>query len=295
MKPISRREFVLVNAVGAVVMRTAPATITAQEIVDRIRQKIGVQWKPDTVDTFKAGDPATVVKSVVTTSMATMDVLKQAVSAGANFVITSEPTFYSRSDNSSPAPGRGGAPVAPDQIFRAKNDFIQANGLVIWRFRDHWRQRIPDPFAIGLTDALGWSKYRAGDDPARVTLPPLTLNALASDLKKKLKTRGGIRVVGERELRVQKIGLLPGTTAIQDALSMLPDVDAIIAGEVREWESVEYVRDKVAAGEKKALILLGRVVSEEHGMNACAAWLRTIVPEVPTTWIPVGDPYSRPV
>jgi len=294
MKRISRREFVMVAVAGAVVPRTARAATTAQEIVDRIRQKIGIEWKPDTVDTFKAGDPATVVKGIITTSMATMDVLKQAVNAGANFVITGEPTFYARSDSSSPAPGRGGTPAAPDPIFRAKNDFIRTNGLVIWRFRDHWRLRNPDPFAIGLTDALGWSKYRSADDPARVTIPPATLNALASDLKKKLKTRGGIRVVGEPEIRVQKIGLLPGTTAIQDALSLLPDVDAIIAGEVREWESVEYVRDKVAAGEKKALILLGRVVSEDPGMNVCATWLRTIVPEVSTTGIPVGDPYWRP-
>ena len=32
---------------------------------------------------------------------------------------------------------------------------------------------------------------------------------------------------------------------------MLPDVDAIVAGEVREWESVEYARDQVAAGEQE--------------------------------------------
>jgi hypothetical protein len=60
-------------------------------------------------------------------------------------------------------------------------------------------------------------------------------------------------VVGDPQLKVQKIGLLPGTTPIQAALSLLPSVDAVIAGEVREWESVEYVRDKVTAGEKKAL------------------------------------------
>src|SRR6185295_8904203 len=129
--------------------------------------------------------------------------------------------------------------------------------LVIWRFSDHWRARKPDPLATGLTDALGWSKLRAADDPARVTIPALTLAALAKDLKKKLNARGGIRVVGDPQLQVRKIGLLPGTTPIQAALAMLPAVDALIAGEVREWESVEYARDKVAAGEKKSLILLG--------------------------------------
>jgi hypothetical protein len=220
----------------------------------------------------------------------------QAIKAGANLVITCEPAFYSKSDSASPPAGRRGGPVpAPDPVFTAKNDFIKRNGLVIWRFSDHWRQRKPDPLAIGLTDALGWSKSRAADDPARLTVPVVTLSALASNLKNTLKARGGIRVVGDPQLKVQKIGLLPGTTPIQTALSLLPGVDAVIAGEVREWESVEYARDKVTAGEKKSFILLGRVLSEDPGMNVCAQWIKTIVPELSTTWIPVGDPYWRPV
>ena len=69
---------------------------TAQEIVDRVKKNIGVDWSSDDVDTFKAGDPSTVVTGVVTTSMATLDVLQKAVQAGANLIITAAPTFYSR-------------------------------------------------------------------------------------------------------------------------------------------------------------------------------------------------------
>ena len=304
MNQISRRKFVTLAATSAVLSRTGwssqvvplPVPLTAQHIVERIRQSIGVDWKTDTVDTFKAGDPATIVKGITTTALPTLDVLRQAVKGGANFVITCEPTFYSRGDSPSPPSGRGAAPAAAaDPVFRAKDEFIKSNGLVIWRFSDHWRQRRPDPFAIGLTDALGWSKFEVPNDATRVTIPAITLDALASDLKRKLSARGGIRVVGDPQLTVQKVGLLPGTTPIQAALALLPSVDAVIAGEVREWESVEYARDKVTAGEKKCLILLGRVVSEDHGMNVCAKWVKTIVPELPTTWIPAGDPYWRPV
>ena len=91
-----------------------------------------------------------------------------------------------------------------------------------------------------------------------------------------------------------RIGLLPGTTPIQAAFKLLPNVDVIVAGEVREWETVEYVRDKVFAGEKKGLILVGRVVSEEPGMAICADWLKTFIPEVPIRHISAGDPYWRP-
>jgi len=297
MKSISRREFVAITtavpfAVPAILQ--SRATPTAQEIVDRIKQKIGIEWKADGVDTFKTGDPMTPVKGIATSAMATLDVLKQAVKAGANFVITCEPTFYSKADTPAPAGGRRGGPAPPDAIVAAKNDFIKNNQLVVWRFSDHWRQRLPDPVTVGLGDALGWGKLRAADDPRLITITGTTLETLAADLKKKLDIRGGIRVVGDPKLRVATIGLLPGTTAIQSALSLFPLVDAIIAGEVREWESVELARDKVTAGERKSLVLLGRVVSENPGMNECAKWLKDVVPEVRTTWIPVDDPYWRP-
>ena len=298
MKPISRREFVALTtavpvAIPAILQgRAAP---TAQEIVDRIKQRIGIEWKADGVDTFKGGDPMTPVKGVATTAMASLDVLKQAVKAGANFVITCEPTFYSRADTPAPTGARRGGPVAPDAIFTAKNEFIRNNQLVVWRFSDHWRQRTPDPLSVGLADTLGWGRLRAQDDPRRITIPGTTLESLASDLKRKLNSRGGIRVVGDPRLRVSKIALLPGTSPVQSALGLFPLVDAIIAGEVREWESVELARDKVTAGERKSLILLGRVVSENPGMSECAKWLKDVVPEVRTTWIPVDDPYWRPV
>ena len=114
MTHISRRHFVALTMGGAVAapfafrdgVADAAAPVTAQEIVDRIKKNIGVEWSSDDVDTFKAGDPSTVVTGVVTTSMATLDVLQKAVQAGANLVITAAPTFYSRADLGTPG-GRG--------------------------------------------------------------------------------------------------------------------------------------------------------------------------------------------
>ena len=281
-------------ALTAVAHAHPPQELTAQDVVDRIKKATGGTWEAGTVDTFKAGDPATPVTGIAAVSLATLTALRQAAGSGSNLVITCEPTFYSRADTSTPSAGRGGAPPSPDPVLQAKINFIKDNRLVIWRFSDHWRQRMPDPLSMGLTDALGWAKFRATGDPSRVTIAATSLESLAAEIRQMLNARGGIRVVGDPRLMVQTIGLLPGTTSIQAALKMLPEVDAIVAGEVREWESVEYVRDKVTAGERKSLILLGRVVSEDHGMNVCAQWLKTVVPEIPTTWIPVPDPYWRP-
>ena len=299
---VSRRAFVRLGAAGAAAApwvlnpdATGAATITAQEVVDRVRKAVGVDWKDGTADTFKAGNPSTAITGIVTTSLATIDVMRRAVRDGANLIVTAGPAFYSRADSPTPpaARGRGAAtPPPPDPVFTAKSEFIRANNLVIWRFSDHWRLRTPDPFAQGLTDALGWTRYRTSD-PARVAVPAVTLEALAARVKSRLDARGGVRVVGRPQTRVRTVGVLPGTRSIQDTVALLPQVDAVIAGEIREWESSEYARDVVNAGRGKALILIGRTVSEDPGMKVCAGWLRMLVPEAPVRWHPAGDPYWR--
>jgi putative NIF3 family GTP cyclohydrolase 1 type 2 len=304
MNRVSRREFVRLGAAGAAAApwvfdpaALAAATITVQQVVERIQQSAGVEWQAATVDGFKAGDPSTPVTGIVTTSLATLDVMRRAVKAGANMIVTAGPTFYSRTDGASPPAGRGrGAAVAPpaDPVFTAKSDFIRANNLVVWRFADHWRLRAPDPFAQGLAEALGWARHRANGDPRRLTVPAVALDALAVRVKARLAARGGVRVVGRPQTRVQTIALLPGTRSIQDTVAVLPQVDAIVAGEIREWESSEYARDVVNAGLGKGLILVGRSLSEDAGMKVCADWLRPIVPEAPVRWLPAGDPYWRP-
>ena len=227
MSYLSRRKFSTIAGAGTLIapsafaQRAIPhAAITASEIVDRIRGKVGVPWKTDTVDTFKAGDQATAVTGITITSMATMQVLKKSVAAGANMVITAEPTYFGKADNPDPPAGRGQTPGAtPDPVLAAKKDFILKNNLVVWRFSDHWRLYKPDPLAQGLANAMGWGKYQpGGGDATRFNLPAITLDSLAGDLKEKLGIRGGIRVVGDPKSEIRKIGLLTGTTSLAASL-----------------------------------------------------------------------------
>ena len=78
--------------------------------------------------------------------------------------------------------------------------------------------------AAGIGDALGWAKNRVNGDPRRITVPAITMAALASSVKAKLEARGGIRVIGRPDARVQKIALLPGTHPIQTTLAVFPEV-----------------------------------------------------------------------
>src|SRR5580692_6520774 len=171
MHPISRRKFVALTATGVataplgLMARSIGGAVTAQEVVERIKKNIGVDWKPETVDTFKAGDPSTAVTGIVTTALASLDVLGSAVKVGANLIVTCEPTFFSKADTPTPpvrrgfGPGSTGPATPPspppaDPVFSAKDDFIRKHNLVVWRFSDHWRLRTPDPFAQGMVNEL---------------------------------------------------------------------------------------------------------------------------------------------
>jgi putative NIF3 family GTP cyclohydrolase 1 type 2 len=284
----SRRDFVAAGAAALISMGTARLArfeLTAQQIVDRIRANAGVPWRETTVDTFKAGDPQTIVTGIATTVMATLPVLRQAAAAGRNLIVTCEPTFYNGNDD----PG----PRASDPIYLAKKAFIDERRLVIWRFQDHWAARTPNEFVTALADALGWAKFRAPENPLIYAIPSTTVSALTAHVRARLGVRGGIRVIGSPGMRVRRVFISPGTTSLQATIDNLPMADLVLSGEPREWEAVEYVFDTASAGQPKGMIAVGRVLSEEAGMRACAAWLRPLITEVPIEAIAVGDPYWR--
>jgi hypothetical protein len=78
-------------------------------------------------------------------------------------------------------------------------------------------------------------------------------------------------------------------------LERFSGTDLIVAGEVREWECVHYAADINSTGEKRSLVTIGRVASEDPGMRSCANWLKTVAKEIPVQWITAGDPYWRAV
>jgi putative NIF3 family GTP cyclohydrolase 1 type 2 len=111
-------------------------------------------------------------------------------------------------------------------------------------------------------------------------------------MQSKLKARA-MRVVGDPALPVSRVAASWGYFTGEPAFRTLarPEVDVLVVGETREWELVEYAQDVIASGKKKALILLGHVVSEQPGMKYCAQWLKSFVTEVPVEFIEAPEPY----
>ena len=127
-----------------------------------------------------------------------------------------------------------------------------------------------------------------------VTIPETSLSSLTAHVRSRLGARGGVRTLGPRDMRVRTVLLSPGTTDMATTMAGLKNADVVIAGEPREWEVVPYVLDAREAGAAKALIAVGRIVSEEPGMRACAAWIRTLAPGLRVEALPVADPFWNP-
>ena len=274
----------------AISAQAATATLTARQVIERIQSHVGIPWNSDTVATFKAGNPDTPVTGIAVTMMATLDVLQRAVAGGDNLIITHEPTFFNHLDKPEDLP-QGES----DAVLAAKRAFIEKHGLVIWRFHDHWHARKPDGIQAGMTHALGWEKFQDPSNEHLFTLPQTSLKELATDIKNRLRI-DVVRVVGNPDMQVTRVAMSPGAAGFAKethALEM-PDVQVLIVGETREWETVEYVADAVTEGKHKALIILGHIPSEQAGMEECARWLKSFVTEVPINFIPAAEPFWTP-
>lgn len=290
-KSMSRRKFIHLSGAalaGGVLLPqsgfSSGGSITAGEVIERIKERVGVPWKEVTVDTIKGGNPGIPVTGITTTFMATLDVLQRSVKAGRNFIITHEPTFWTNLDL-----GEG---LTDDPLYHYKQDYIKKNGLVVWRFHDHWHARKPDGINEGWNKALGWDKYRF-DEARRVYELPRTvpLESYAQEVRSRLKS-DGVRVVGDRRLTIKTVSKgsnkVPGSGA--------PIADATITYEPdRENTNVEWERDIVASGQKKGFIIVSHNRLEEAGMDNCAGWISAFIHEVPVEFIASGDPFWRTI
>lgn len=261
--------------------------LTAREVIQRIQEHVGVPWQKETVDTFKAGDPDAKVTGIAVTMMATFDVLQRAAASGANLIITHEPTFYNHLDDLKEIPQKENDPVLAEKLA-----FIKEHHLVVWRFHDHWHRRTPDGIEAGMTHALGWEAFQDKQNQYLFTIPETTLDKLAAELKARLELHT-MRVVGDPQMKITRVALSPGAAGMQREIGALenPDIQLLITGESREWETVEYAADAVGEKKNKALIVLGHIPSEQAGMEECTRWLKTFVSEVPVNFVPAAQPF----
>lgn len=258
--------------------------LTAQQVIDRIETDLGTSFPPNTVDTYKAGDPSTPVTGIVTTFLPTMSVLREAVAQGKNLILTHEPTFYNHQDSTTA--------LSNDPVYREKLAFLQQHHLVVFRLHDTIHMARPDRIVDAFVQQAGWRTYADAGDQRFFTLPRTTVKNLASDLSRRFNAQA-MRIVGDPEMPVSHVALRVGASGVARQIEALehPGVEVLVAGEASEWETVEYVRDAALQGRHLALILLGHEASEEIGMKLFATRVQQLFPGLPVAFVAAGEPY----
>ena len=284
----SRRTFLMASLGLSAVSLIRPArhqALTVGQVIDRIKTNVAIPWREQTVDNLIAGTREMPVKGIASTMMATLDVLQRAAAKGLNMVITHEPTYYSHQDRIEP--------VSQDSLYQLKRDFIQQHGLAVFHFHDHWHGRRPDGIATGMIRELGWEKNNDPQNPRLFTFPETSLARFAQGMATKLGIRT-MRVIGDPQLPIKRVMASWGNVSLMPGVPYLAQADVLVVGETHEWELVEYVQDAITSGQKKALIIMGHLVSEQAGMKYCTEWLKGFISEVPVDFIAAPEPYWRP-
>jgi putative NIF3 family GTP cyclohydrolase 1 type 2 len=264
------------------------STLTAGEVVARIKANLGIPWGTTTYrDTFKFGGPNTVVKGIATTMFCSYDVIRRAAAAGCNMIIPHEDTYWNDHDDVSI--------VEHDPSYALKVDFMRDHDIAVFRMHDHMHAQRPDFTYVGCARALGLdSKYETAPQSHHFTLPTTTLGDLAATFQKRLGDNT-LRVVGDPNARVSHVQLGVGyaTPPVNN-----PEVDVVVSGEQQESEgfldSPAYVLDAMTLGMPKGWIMLGHSVSEEQGMLEMAQWIKSFTSEVPVQLVRTGEPFWAP-
>jgi putative NIF3 family GTP cyclohydrolase 1 type 2 len=286
---LSRRHFLEVSALSALgcslpqMARGASSNdITARQLVEEVQRYLGAAPGYTSVrDKFKAGSPDIVVHGAAVTFMSTLDVLKRAHAAGLNFVITHEPTIWSDADTVSD--------VEQDPLYKYKMHFIESNGMAVWRIHDLWHAQQPEPMSDAEGKLLDWNRYLMPGSHGyyRVyKLPRTPLKTVAAYLATKLNTRS-VRLVGDPNLMIET--LAHGSHGLEGNINGLEAADAVMIGEARDWDSMEYIRDLSASGQKKGAIVISHEASEEEGMKFFTQWFRSHFASVRAEFIPTTD------
>lgn len=290
---MNRRRFISETgkATGAALMLSLPLVgfsadgypgkdVTVGDIMDAFISEVPGAPFPNTVDTLKAGSRDIKVTGIVTTMFATLEIINKAIAAKANFIIAHEPTYYNHLDSTDW--------LENDDVYTYKKELLQKHNIAVWRNHDYVHRHNPDGVYAGVVEKMGWSKnYSAANNV--VSLPGISLRQLIARAKQQLGI-GTVRYMGDLSHNCRRILLMPGAAGGRRQIENMSreKPDALVCGEIQEWETAEYVRDAQTKGQQLSLVVLGHIVSEEPGSAYMAEWLRKKTPAIPVSHVPTG-------
>jgi len=219
----------------------------AIDVLDRLRALDG-GWvdEDDTVDTIKAGDPATGVDAVAVGWMSYGRALERAAELGCNVFVTHEPTYFDHWDDPDPDDRAAFALEAA----AAKRRWIDDRGMVVLRCHDLW-DRYPGQ---GVPDSWGRRLGFAGPDDVPASdegffrvydLEERSARAVATQVARNVASLGqeAVQLVGPGDAPVSRV--VVGTGAITPYERLVDEYDADLV--VCSDDGFTYWRDGALA------------------------------------------------
>jgi len=228
----------------------------------------------------------------------TLAALRAAVAAGASLILSPETPFYARPMDAQAANGPFAAMAAStvaalrnSPAYKAKQAFIADHNLTICRLTP--RTAGHDLSADAIAARLGWTGHRVAGEHSIYAPPKVTVGALVRLAGTRLGASGGLRFIGDPARPLGSILIVPGTAEVVSTTRALRYADALLTGDVREWEVVTYVHDSIDAGLPKAMVATGRILSEQPFLEQCTLAVRQAFPRVPLHAPVQADPFWR--
>jgi hypothetical protein len=245
---------------------------------------------------FVAGAPDAPVTGIAVLANPTLAALRR-LPPTTSLILSPETPFYARSADAASTSGPFAAMTTTaiaglhdSPAYRAKQAFIAERKLTIVRLIP---RAAPDVSAEAVAARLGWTAHRRPGDRPVYNPRGLTVSGLIHLAHAQLGAAGGLRFIGDPAAPLRSVLVIPGTAEVVATTQALRDVDALLTGDVREWEVVTYIHDSIAAGMPKALVATGRILSEQPFIERCALALRQVFPGI-ALQVPVApDPFWR--
>ena len=267
------------------------------EALIRLRKALDV---PDTDAQFEglcAGDADAELHGMVVSFAPSLNVLRKAAASSRNLILSDAHPFYLYDIVWSTVASKP-EPVLASPIAAVKRKLIEENKLAVVRLRTAWESKMPRVGPEALAAHLGWTHEAANSAAADFvvcSIPRTTLDALTEAIRNRAQLQG-LRVVGTSNQPIARIAVANGMVSPAKIGRMLADpaVDAIVAGEVIEWEGGPYMEDVIASGRAAGLILIGYAASQEPLTPRVASWARSVLPNLPIDSMHDSDPIWCP-
>jgi len=237
-------------------------------------------------DALVFGSPDIEVTGIATTWSATTEVIKKAIDAGINFIITHEFLFWPPYET---VWYRDSKQIMSKVPNIRRGELLKGTNMAVYMTHKNWDAAANWGMCDSFPAFLGFTEEVKSGRFTRVhKIEPLKLKDLAGRIRKKMGLCN-IRIAGDPERQVSKIGTAVGGLG---QLFGLPEelynlgAEAVVFGEVLDYTVRCCLEHGMAAVETS------HVLSENPAVENLAKKLKEQYPETKVFFIDAGYPFS---